>query len=339
MSKIVEPDPATRSSTVGAGPRHRVVAVVHEPQNPFNLGCATEVFGTANSALESRYDFQICTEHPGEVATTAGYTMLVSADLSLLETADTVIVPGWLPIHEPISPGLRSALLRAHERGARLVSVCAGAFALADTGLLDGRSVATHWAAAEELRARFPLVRVETDVLYIDHGDIATSAGAGAGIDLLLHLARTDHGAAYAGLLARQLVMPPHREGGQAQYAPAPVPPPRVTGDSLAALQYWISERLDQPITLADMAAEAKLSPRTLARRFADQLGISPGRWLLLQRINAARTLLEETDLSVEAVALRVGLASATNLRRRFHATLHTTPAAYRRAFRTREPA
>lgn len=173
---------------------------------------------------------------------------------------------------------------------------------------------------------------VEPDVLYVDNGDIATSAGAGAAIDLCLHLVRTDAGAAYAARVARHMVMPPHREGGQAQYAlPAASPAPQP---SLAALLDWISTRLDEPITLELMASQLHVSPRTLARRFAEQLGTSPGQWLLMQRINAARTLLEETDLSVAAIASRVGLASDTNLRRRFQSAVHTTPAAYRRAFR-----
>jgi AraC family transcriptional activator FtrA len=171
-------------------------------------------------------------------------------------------------------------------------------------------------------------------VLYVDGGDVATSAGAGAGIDLCLHLVRNDQGAAYAAEVARYMVMPPHREGGQAQYAvapTAPLPPP-----SLAELLDWVSGRLDQPITIDDMADHIHVSSRTLARRFAEQLGTSPGQWLLLQRINAARTMLEESDLPIDAIASRVGLASANNLRRRFHAALHTTPAGYRRAFRQR---
>lgn len=316
--------------------RHRVAVLVKSPQSPFELGCAVEVFGTSRPDLPNRYDLWVCTERPGKVATTAGYGMLVSAGLSTLDTADTVLIPGWLPIDAPLSPEVRHALLRAHERGARLVSICTGAFALARTGLLDGRAATTHWRRTEELRNRFPRVQVDPDVLYVDHGDIATSAGAGAGIDLCLHLVRADHGAAYAARLARYMVMPPHREGGQAQYAPTPTP--ATGGDSLAALLHWTLGRLDRPIGLADMAAEAGLSPRTLARRFDEQLGTTPGRWLLAQRITAARALLEETDLPIDSIAARVGLGSATNLRRRFHQAVGTTPAAYRRTFRGRSP-
>jgi AraC family transcriptional activator FtrA len=292
-----------------------------------------EVFGTPREGLPGRYDFLVCTEYPGEVTTTAGYTMWVSAGLEALATADTVVIPGWLPFTAEVSPAVLEALRAAAARGVRLVSICTGAFALAQTGLLDGRTATTHWARTGELRARFPRVQVDPGVLYVDHGDIATSAGAGAGIDLCLHLVRSDHGASYASELARHMVMPPHREGGQAQFVPAPVTP-HATGESVAALLHWSIAHLDRPITLSDLAGRAGVSPRTLARRFEDQLGTSPGRWLLTQRVTAARRLLEETDLPVEAIAARVGLTSATNLRRRFHTLLGTTPAAYRRAFR-----
>jgi AraC family transcriptional activator FtrA len=183
----------------------------------------------------------------------------------------------------------------------------------------------------EQLRREFPRVRVEPDRLYVDHGDVATSAGAGAGIDLCLHLVRQDHGAAHAALLTRHMVMPPHREGGQAQYAPPPPP-----GDALDGLLEWAGARLGTPLSVGDLAAHLSVSPRTLARRFADQLGTSPAAWLLSRRVAAARTLLEETDLPVEAIAARVGLTSAVNLRRRFRAQVGTTPGAYRRASRVR---
>lgn len=312
-------------------PPHRVVALVSPPQAPFELGCAVEVFGTARPELPDRYDFRVCAHRPGPVPTTAGYAMVVENGLTALASADTVVIPGWLPPTAEVPPPVLRALRRAHARGARLVSICSGAFALAQTGLLDGRRATTHWARTDELAVRFPRVQVDPDVLYVDHGDIATSAGAGAGIDLCLHLARRDHGAAYAAHLARHMVLPPHREGGQAQYAA--VPPQPEPRDSLAGLLEWAHERLAEPITVEDMAAYLRTSPRTLARRFAE-LGTTPGRWLRTQRVNAARALLEETDLPVDAIAARVGLSSATNLRRRFHSALRTTPAAYRRAFR-----
>jgi AraC family transcriptional activator FtrA len=201
---------------------------------------------------------------------------------------------------------------------------------LAATGLLDGRRVATHWRYADQLQRRFPAVQVDPDVLYIDHGDIATSGGSGTGIDLCLQLVRNDHGAAYAAQTARRMVMPPHREGGQVQYRTETAPAP----DTLGPLLDWATERLAEPITVDDLAARINVSPRTLARRFAEQLGTAPGQWLLAQRIARCCALLEETDLPVETIAGRVGLSSATNLRRRFHTALQTTPSAYRRAFR-----
>jgi AraC family transcriptional activator FtrA len=296
-----------------SGRPHRVVALVQAPQGPFELGCVVEVFGVPRPSIPVRYELTVCTETPGEVATTSGFNLSVAEGLSALDSADTIVLPGWRPAEAPISAAVRRALRRAHKRGARLVTICAGAFALAQTGLLDGRRATTHWAGAADLQARFPRVQVDADVLYV---------------------VRSDQGAAYAAQVARHMVMPPHREGGQAQYATppaAPVPPP-----SLAELLDWVGERLDDPITLDDMAIRLHVSSRTLIRRFAEQLGTSPGQWLLVQRINAARTLLEETDLPVDVIASRVGLASANNLRRRFHAAVQTTPAAYRRAFRQR---
>ncbi|QEU96586.1 GlxA family transcriptional regulator [Streptomyces kanamyceticus] len=311
---------------------HRVVALVHEPQSTFELACAAEVFGIERRGLATRYTFGVCTERPGPVATRAGYDMVVREGLDALERADTVVVPGWLPPQEPPSDEVVDALRRAHRQGARVLSICSGAFALAHAGLLDGRRATTHWALAEELAALFPAVRVDPDVLYVDHGDVATSAGSGAGVDLCLHLVRADQGAGYAAHVARNMVMPPHREGGQLQYA-APAHPVQFDG-SLAPLLAWAGERLAEPIGIEDLAARAGVSARTLARRFADQLGVSPGQWLLAQRIGAARELLESTDLPLEAVARRSGLSSATNLRRRFLRAIGTTPGGYRRAFR-----
>ncbi|WP_207550116.1 helix-turn-helix domain-containing protein [Thermostaphylospora chromogena] len=311
-----------------------MVALVHPPQSTFELSCVAQVFGIERPGLPKRYTFGVCAEHPGPVATLAGYDMLVTDGLDALDRADTVVVPGWLPAGEPPSPTVLEALRRAHSRGARVVSICSGAFALAHAGLLDGRRATTHWALADELAARFPRVQVDPDVLYVDHGDVATSAGAGAGFDLCMHLVRSDQGAGYAAHIARTMVMPPHREGGQLQYS-APPHPAQIDG-TLAPLLEWVGGRLGEPITVEVMAAHAGVSARTLARRFADQLGTSPGRWLLAQRIAMAQDLLESTDLPVDAVARRVGLSSATNLRRRFLAALGTTPGAYRRAFRAK---
>jgi AraC family transcriptional activator FtrA len=310
---------------------HRVVALVLPPQSTFELACAAEVFGVPRPGLPTGYAFEVCTEQPGAVPTLAGYDMVVPHGLDALATADTVVIPGWQRREQPAPPAVVDAVRTAHRRGARIVAICSGAFLLAQAGLLEQRRATTHWRMAAELAARFPDVHVEPDTLYIDLGDVATSAGTAAGIDLCLHLARRDHGAAQAAQIARHMVMPPHREGGQLQYAARPPagPPP----ESLAPVLDWAARRLDEPISVRDLAARATVSERTLARRFADQLGVGPGRWLLQQRIMAAQALLEETDLPVAAIATRTGLSTATNLRRRFRDLLHTTPAAYRRSF------
>lgn len=311
--------------------RHQVVALLTAPQSPFELACAAEVFGSVRPELPVVYDFEVCTERPGPLRTTVGHSLLVEAGLDALEQADTVIVPGWQPPGAPVSDAVLDALRAAHRRGARIVSICTGAFVLARAGLLTGRRTTTHWRRTAQLAAEFPEVNVVADVLYVDHGDVATSAGSGAGIDLCLHLVRGDHGAAYAAQVARSMVLPPHREGSQLQYAARPAP--AATDESLAPVLEWALTRLETDLSVDRLAAYAGLSPRTFARRFARQLGTSPGQWLLQQRIDAARTLLERTDLPVETVAVRVGLSSAVNLRRRFRTALGTTPGAYRRVF------
>lgn len=309
----------------------RVVALVSSPQSPFELGCAAEVFGTVPSGVPARYSFRTCAELPGPVQTTVGFAMIVDAGLEALQEAHTVVVPGWQPHGALVPTAVTEALRAAHRRGARIVAICTGAFVLAQAGLLEGRRATTHWRHTARLAATFPEVQVDPDVLFVDHGDVATSAGTGAGIDLCLHLVRSDYGAAYAAQIARNMVLPPHREGSQLQYAAQPAP---VRADeTLAPLLEWATSHLDARLTLDRLAEHAGQSSRTLARRFTEQLGTSPGQWLLSQRLDAARILLEQTDLPVEAIATRVGLASAVNLRRRFRAHLGTTPGAYRRTF------
>ncbi|WP_328347007.1 GlxA family transcriptional regulator [Micromonospora sp. NBC_00421] len=304
---------------------HHVVALVRPVQPAFALGCAVEVFDTVPPGTPRHYTFEVATETPGPIPTTAGYAMSVPRDLSAVRSADTVIIPGWTPVETPPSPQVSRALRQAHQRGARLVALCGGTFALARTGLLDGRSATTHWARADRLRQEFPAIRVESDTPFVDHGDVATSAGAGAGVDLCLHLLARDHGAAHAALVARYLAMTPHRASHGTH------PPPE---DPLDGLARWVDARLGSPLSVTDLAAQLQVSPRTLARRFTDRFATSPGAWLLARRVAAARTLLAETDLPVDAVAARVGLTSATNLRRRFRAQVGTTPGAYRRALR-----
>ncbi|UED82841.1 helix-turn-helix domain-containing protein [Streptomyces profundus] len=312
---------------------HRVVALLNEPQSPFELACAAEVFGVERPGLTPHYAFSVCASRPGPLRATVGPALVVEHGLDALREADTVVVPGWHPVGGDVPAEVLDALRAAHARGARLVSICTGAFVLARAGLLDGRSATTHWGRTAQLAADFPRVTVDADVLYVDHGDVATSAGSGAGIDLCLHLVRADHGAAYAARIARSMVLPPHREGSQLQYAVrADDARPRADA-SLAPLLEWAVARLGTPLTVEALAARAGLSGRTLTRRFLEQLGTSPGQWLLAQRLDAARGLLERTDLPVEAVATRVGLSSAVNLRRRFRTAYGVTPGAYRRTF------
>ncbi|WP_411084584.1 GlxA family transcriptional regulator [Streptomyces sp. cmx-18-6] len=324
------PEPETEPA-----PRHRVVALLNEPQSPLELASAAEVFGTDHPGIPTHYDFEVCTERPGLIRTTVGHSLLIESGLGALERAETVIIPSWPSPGGPVSDAVLGALRAAHERGARIVSICTGAFVLARAGLLEGRRATTHWRRTAQFAEDYPRVTVVEDVLYVDHGDVATSAGSGAGIDLCLHLVRSDHGAAYAAQMARSMVLPPHREGSQLQYAerPAPVGAGGSADDSLAPVLEWALTRLDTDLSVDRLAARAGLSPRTFARRFARQLGTSPGHWLLQQRIDAARSLLEQTDLPVETIAARVGLSSAVNLRRRFHTALGTTPGAYRRLF------
>ena len=301
---------------------HRVVAIVRPVQSMLELGFAGEVFGMARPGVAQHYAFELCTEVPGPVMTSAGYPITVPQDLDAVATADTVIVPGWTPVEAPLPDAVRAALLAAHHRGARLATICSGVFALARTGLLDGRPATTHWSRIEQLQREFPQVRVQRDVLYVDDGDIVTSAGAGAGMDMCLHLVRRDHGAAHAALIARSMVLPPHRAGG------------RSAPDPFDGLLDWAGARLAEPLSVDVLAARLGVSQRTLARRFAERFGTSPGAWLLARRVAEARVLLEETDLTVEAIAGRVGLSSAVNLRRRFRDRVGTTPGDYRRTLR-----
>lgn len=310
---------------------HRVVALLNSPQSPFELAVASEVFGIRRPDVPMDYEFSICSRVPGLVDTLAGYPMVVSRGLEHLEQADTIVIPGWEPTGAAVPTEVLQALVGAHDRGARLLSICTGAFVLAQTGLLDGRRATTHWRHLGALAAQFPRVHAEDDVLFIDHGDVATSAGTAAGLDMCLQVVRSDHGAARAAHIARHMVMPPRREGDQRQYA---VPPaPALSSGSLADLLDWAEEHLGKELSLGVLARRAHVSPRTLDRRFREQLGVSPGRWLLRRRIDAARELLETTELTIDAIATRVGLSSATNLRRRFHDALGTAPTAYRRAF------
>jgi AraC family transcriptional activator FtrA len=313
-------------------PRHRVVVLATPPQSLFELACAVEAFGLARPGLPNPYDFRVCAEQPGVMASSGGVELTVVGGLGSLDAADTIVIAGWPSLEGPPSRRLAEALLRAHERGARLVGLCFGTFLLAHLGLLDGRRATTHWREADRLASRFPAVEVDAGVLYVIDGNLATSAGTGAAVDLCLEIVRLDLGSARALQISRQMVLPPQREGGQRQYA---LPPSVPEDSSLARLLDWATEHMHERITVADLAAASSVSPRTLSRRFEGELGVTPGRWLLTQRLDKARALLESGDHTVEAVARTVGLSSASNLRRRFVSHVSTTPSAYRRTFRT----
>ncbi|MFC7531874.1 helix-turn-helix domain-containing protein [Actinoplanes sp. GCM10030250] len=296
----------------------------------FELALACEVFGVDRDLAEPWYDFTVCGEDDARVG---GWLRAGIKDgLDVLAGADTVIVPSVGDIAGPQPPALVEAVRAAHEAGARVASLCTGAFVLAEAGLLDGRRATTHWAHTELLHERFPGLYVDPDVLYIDEGSVLTSAGKAAGLDLCLHLVRLDHGAAVANALARSLVVPPHREGGQAQFIPAAVTHGR--NHALAGLLPWVLDRLDQPLTVREMARQAGMSSRNLARHFTAVTGTTPLRWLLTQRVRRAQELLETSDLSVEQVAARTGMGTATTLRRHFSSRVGVPPESYRRTFR-----
>lgn len=312
---------------------HRVTVLAYEGMSAFETGIVTEVFGLARPEVPVPwYDLTICAERPGPLRIVGGATIGTEHGLEVFAVADTLIVPGVTNVRDDTSPELIAALRMAYDRGARIVSICSGAFALAAAGLLDHRPATTHWQYADLLRRRFPLVRVDPDVLYLDDGQVLTSAGSAAGLDLCLHLVRLDHGARVANALARRLVVPPHREGGQAQYVERPVPPDG--DDGLGPVLDWARANLERPLTVDQLARCAGMSVRTFARRFEAQVGTTPLQWLIGERGGAARELLESTDLPVELVADRCGFGTAASLRLHFQRLTGTSPLAYRRAFR-----
>ncbi|MBA2767568.1 MAG: helix-turn-helix domain-containing protein [Sporichthyaceae bacterium] len=297
----------------------------------FELGVLCEVFGVErpDEPLLPSFTFDLCTPVPGPVRTVSGFDLMVTHDLSRLETADLVAVPAIGRETDPPAE-LLSALRSAAERGARILSVCSGAFILGEAGLLDDRDCTTHWTYATELARRFPKARVDPDVLYVDSAGVITSAGTAAGIDACIYLIREEFGTGVANRLARRMVMPPHREGGQRQYVDQPVP---CEADTLADTLQWMLEHLAEDVSVEQLAGLAHLSPRTFARRFRAETGTTPHHWLTDQRIMAARRLLEETAQPVEAVADLVGFGSAAVLRHHFARRVGTTPQSYRRTF------
>lgn len=300
---------------------------------PFDLVIPDFIFGdTKPHGGVAYYRMLMCGLAPGLVPMVHDIPVGVSHGLEVLDDADTIVIPGRSPADTPVPDDVVGKLRSAADRGARLVSICTGSFVLAAAGLLDGRRATTHWAHAENLSRKYPRVSVDPRVLYVEDGPILTSAGMAAGIDLCLHVVRKDHGAEVANAIARRMVVPPHRTGGQAQFIEQPVP---VTRDeSLQRTQAWALERLHEPLTVEHLARHANMSARHFARRFHAELGIAPLRWLLSERVRLAQRLLEQTDLSVQRIAERAGFGSAISLRRHFGRELGTTPLDYRLVFR-----
>jgi transcriptional regulator GlxA family with amidase domain len=316
--------------------RHRVAVLVRHGVIPMELGIVHQLFRSAVSAAgEALYQVLTCAPARGEVRTDADFPITVTCGPEALAEADTVIVPATHPDETEACGVLPAALAAALGRirpGARIASICTGSFVLAAAGLLDGRRATTHWMSAGQFGRLFPAVELDPDVLYTDEGNVLTSAGEAAGIDLCLHMIRRDHGSAVANTVARRAVVPPHRDGGQAQFIQQPVPQARDS--STAPARTWALSHLGEPLSLRNLAAQASMSVRTFTRRFRDETGISPAQWLAQQRVEYARQLLENTDLPIDRIAARAGFGTATSLRQHLHATLGISPSLYRNTFR-----
>ena len=308
---------------------HRIVVLAVDGVYPFELGIPSRVFGAAGG----RYEILTCTVDGRPVRTNADFSITVEHGLEALRTADTVVIPPFVSCDGTQTvPQSVLDTLESLAPGTRLVSICTGAVVLADAGLLDGRPATTHWASADLFRARYPRVEINPDVLFVDDGDVLTSAGAASGLDVCLHIVRKDHGSEVANQAARMCVVPPWRDGGQAQYIQRPVP--ETATDGTAAARQWALENIHEPISLAELAERSRMSLRTFNRRFTEEVGMSPGRWLIQQRVERVRLLLETTDLPVDEIAGLVGFAGGTSLREHLHAAIGVSPLAYRRTFR-----
>ncbi|MFC4038596.1 GlxA family transcriptional regulator [Dactylosporangium siamense] len=308
---------------------HRVAVLVLDGAKPLDVGIPAQVFA---SRPTMPYEVSVCGAAPGLVAGGDGLSYHVAEGVAAFERADTIFIPGYRqPVTTEPPAAVVAALRAAHRRGTRLAAISTGAFTLAATGLLDGKRATTHWHYTRDLAGKHPLVRVDENVLFVDEGDVLTSAGAASGIDLCLHLVRRDHGVGLSNIVARRLVAAPYRSGGQAQYVPRSVPEP--LGDVFAGTREWALARLDGPLTLETLARHARVSARTFSRRFVEDTGYTPMQWVLRARVDLARELLEVTGLGVEQVAARVGLGTAANLRLHFQRILGTSPTEYRNTF------
>ncbi len=309
-----------------------VVALAYDGLCAFEFACTAEVFGLPRPELgPSWYRFETCSLGGRRIRGQYGTSMSVDGGLERLAEAGTVMIPGWKGPEVRVPEAVIEALRRAHGRGARLLSICSGSFVLAATGLLDGKRATTHWRYSEALQNRYPAVRVDPDVLYIDEGQILTSAGSAAGLDLCLHLIRRDFGAGIANQVARRLVIPPHRDGGQAQFLHSPVD--RRERGPLSIVLERVQRCIHRPITIGEMARWAAMSERTFMRRFRATTGMTPGNWITHQRIARAKDLLERSSLAIDQVAARSGLGTAMTLRHHFRERIGLSPVEYRKRF------
>jgi AraC family transcriptional activator FtrA len=316
----------------GKAPNPLVAALVYDGLCGFEFACAAEVFGLPRPELEPDwYRFETCAAERGTLRAQHGLRVTADAGLERLVEAGTIIIPGWKGIDTPVPTRVRDALREAHARGARLLSICSGSFVLAATGLLDGRRATTHWRYADALQRMYPRVTVDPAVLYVDEGQILTSAGSAAGLDLCLHLVRRDHGPDIANQVARRLVIPPHRDGGQAQFVERPVP--RREASALSKVIDTMQRRLARRQPVAELAAMAAMSERSFMRHFRAATGMSPASWLISARVDRARELLEGSALSIDAIAAECGFGSAITLRHHFRHKLGISPGAYRERF------
>jgi transcriptional regulator GlxA family with amidase domain len=314
-----------------------IAVVAFDRMSPFHLAVPCAVFGTVRGAAP-QYSLNVCAVEPGPLQTTAGFGIAVEHGLGVLKSADTIIVPSWRDPAERPPAALLRALAKAHQRGAQIVGLCLGAYVLAEAGLLDGRRATTHWAYADDFVARFPQVTVDADVLYIEDGSVFTSAGTAAGIDCCLHLVRQRYGNAAANSVARNLVMPPHRQGGQAQFIEHPIP---VTArdNRLSGLLDWARAQLQLPHTLDSLAERALMSRRTFTRHFRQLTGTTVGAWLIAERLSFTQHLLESSEHSVEAIAALAGFGSPVSLRHHFHKTFRVSPSSWRSTFKGQQAA
>ena len=322
-------------------PQHRVAVLALDDVIAFELGAAAQVLHAAtDSENQPLYRVEVCTLGGRPVRTSAGFTVAPEHGLEALATAGTVLVAGVrdgtdVMTSGVVDQGIADALRSAYARGARVMSMCTGAFVLAAAGLLDGLRATTHWAHVDAFRTLFPAVKVDPDVLFVHDEPVSTSAGVGAGIDLCLQVVRDDHGSEVANRAARRCVVPPWRPGGQAQYIVRPVP--KENGASTSSVRVWALEHLHEPLDLPVLAAQARMSTRTFTRRFREETGLSPGRWITQQRLDRARHLLETTDLTIDRVAERAGFGTGATLRLQMSAALGVAPSAYRETFRSRD--